>query len=638
MKKTALFLTILTAIFFAASFSFAAEEPIVLYDLEYAQKVKRSDPNEMRRSWDETFLVAALQGLANRSAPRLYIFYVVQGDLQIDRYWFDLFRSPAPDGGPGWLEGRPMHQAGSLEELLNLFRKEYRGAVVYDERVPATSCLAATIAGADSLLPIRFDPDPGSLYTRLVTDPDGPRIPVVKSLLASDGGPMFTGEGKIPETGLDSTGSAKADAYRWLVDRYIKTGKTCDDAAGYYTDAAWLRHPNAIQNHTLTNYDYFIARRAPFVDLSPWNDEVPNDDPNQKIGTDAAALAEFFGALCQRNRGRKMIHVGGFILWNAKYTNWENLGGKHDPVATEWKQVEILSNYNAWLDADALSYGAMANASFFAHAPLQKKYPFAKPTVADLKKRRLLDKAGRPANRTFITIYAGDYDSAAWVYQTMPLFWSDPNRGSVPINWAFNPTLADRFAPGFDYFRKSATPNDFFVAGDSGAGYVNVMGLVEPRPVSGLPGGLDLWTRHCEKYYKQWDLSVTGFLIDGSSAAITEEARRAYARFSPDGIVQHRFAEPGMTEGMPWIGMRRDLPNTPDAAEAAAIVLEDVSLSETPQFFVYRTVVWTPTQLKALYERLKADPEKGDRIEIVDMYSFFKLLKAAQSAKSEKKD
>ena len=59
MKKTALFPTILTAILFAASFSLAAEEPIVLYDLEYAQKVKRSDPDEMRRSWDETFLIAA---------------------------------------------------------------------------------------------------------------------------------------------------------------------------------------------------------------------------------------------------------------------------------------------------------------------------------------------------------------------------------------------------------------------------------------------------------------------------------------------------------------------------------------------------------------------------------------------------
>ena len=46
--------------------------------------------------------------------------------------------------------------------------------------------------------------------------------------------------------------------------------------------------------------------------------------------------------------------------------------GKHDPVSTEWKQVEILSNFNAWLDADALGLGAMANASFFAHFPLQR--------------------------------------------------------------------------------------------------------------------------------------------------------------------------------------------------------------------------------------------------------------------------
>ena len=619
----------------AAAFLSAAERGIVTFDLEYANHIKRTDPAAVRRGWDETFLTAALQGLVNRKAPRLYIFYVSQGGQNVDRYWFDLFSRPLPDGTPGWLEGRPVRQAESLEEILVLFKNDYRGVVLYDERVPATSCLAATIAGTDNLLPIRFDPAPDSLYTRLVTDPDGPRLPVKVRLLAEDGSPLFTGAGKIPGTELDSTGSAKADAYRWLIEKYIRTGRTCDDNVGYYTDAAWFASDNAMQNHTLTNYDYFIARRAPFVDLSPWGDEAPSDDPNQPIGTDAAVLSEFFGALCARNRGEKMIHVGGFILWNAKYTSWGSLGGKHDPVETEWKQVQTLSNFNAWLDADALGCGAMANASFFAHFPLKKRYPFAKPTPGDLKKRGLVDKNGRPANRAYVALYVGDYDSAAWVYQMMPRFWADPNRGAVPITWAFNPTLADRFGPGFDYFRKTATPNDLFVAGDSGAGYVNVMALVAPRPLSGLPSALGLWTKHCKKYFTRWDLSATGFLIDGLSPGIDEEARKAYALFSPDGIVQHHYGASGITDGMPWLGMKYDLPNTPDAAEAAKIVLNDVQISDEPQFFVYRTILWTPTQIRALCETLKSDPEKGERIEIVDMYSFFLLLKSSLSEKSE---
>ena len=637
MKNAKWFLLVLVSLFApaAAPLFAAAEDPVFTFDLEYARNADRADPAATRRAWDETFLIAALQGLVNRDAPRLYLFYVREGKRNIDRYWFDLFRSPDPDGTPGWIEERPVREVGSLEELLTLFRDDYRGVVLYDERVPATSCLAATLAGADRLLPVRFDPAPGSLYCRLITDPDGLRLPVRARLLADDDTPLFTGSGTIPGTDRPSTGSAKADAYLWLTEHYIKTGKTSDVHVGYYTDFAWLNSDNAMQNHTLTNYDYFIARRAPFVDLSPWNDEAPNDDPGQPVGTDAKVLAEFFSALCARNHGKKMIHVGGFILWNAKYTNWGNLGGKHDPVANEWKQVELLSNFNAWLDADALGCGAMANASFYAHFPLKKKYPFRKPSLSDLKKRGLIDRRGRPANKAYITLYAGDYDSAAWVYQMMPRFWSDPNRGSVPITWAFNPTLANRFAPGFDYLRKTATPNDLFVAGDSGAGYVNAEALVPPRPISGLPSALDIWTDHCKKYYTRWDLSATGFLIDGFSRRISEEGRKAYALFSPDGIVQHHYGESGITDGMPWLGMKYDLPNAPDPAEAARIVLNDVQISDEPQFFVYRTILWSPTQIKALYETLKSDPEKGERIEIVDMYSFFRLLKVALSEKSD---
>lgn len=611
------------------------DEPIIVYDLEYARNVDRDSPKEMRRSWDETFLIAALQGLANRDRPRIYIFYVRQHGISIDRYWFDLFRSPMPDGSPGWLQDREVRQIESLGELLVLLRGCYRGVVVYDERVPATSCVAASIAGADNLLPLRFDPDPDSLYSRLVTDPTGPRLPVKKRLLVKDGSPLFIGSGKIPGTEIESTGSAKADAYRWLIAHYIEKGKCDCENLAYYTDVFWLVSTNEIQDHTLTNYDYFIARRAPFVDLSPWDDEVPNDDPGQPMGTDARTLVEFLGAVSRQNRDKKMIHVGGFILWNTKYTDYGKTGGKHDPVSTEWKQVEILSNFNAWLDADALGLGAMANASFFAHFPLQKKYPFAKPTLADLKKRGLFDSNRRPVNKAYITLYVGDYDSAAWVYQIMPTIWSDPNRGSIPITWAFNPSLADRFAPGMDYLRRTATPNDLFVAGDSGAGYVNVMSLVPPRPYSGLSSALEIWGEHCREYYGQWDLSVTGFLIDGLAPEMNEEARRVYARFSPDGIVQHRYGQTGLTDGMPWLGMKYDLPNTPDAVDAAKIILNDVQLSDTPQFLVYRTILWSPTQIKKLCENLKADPEKGARIEVVDMYSFFHLLKSEQTAQPE---
>ena len=39
-----------------------------------------------------------------------------------------------------------------------------------------------------------------------------------------------------------------------------------------------------------------------------------------------------------------------------------------------------------------------------------------------------------------------------------------------------------------------------------------------------IESGLDLWEAHCEKYYKRWDIRMTGFVIDGS-ARDTDEAK-----------------------------------------------------------------------------------------------------------------
>ena len=75
MKHAKWFLLILVFLFAlaAAPLFAAAESPVFTFDLEYAQNADRADPDAVRRAWDETFLIAALQGLVNRDAPRLYL-------------------------------------------------------------------------------------------------------------------------------------------------------------------------------------------------------------------------------------------------------------------------------------------------------------------------------------------------------------------------------------------------------------------------------------------------------------------------------------------------------------------------------------------------------------------------------------
>lgn len=611
------------------------EETFYLYDLTQFRDFDRADGAAVRRAWDETFLVAALQGLANRDSARLYVFFVAAQGLETDRFWLDLFSKEIPANGSeparcGWLQGRERREIGSLDELLTVFADAFDGVVLYDESVPSTANVAASVAGADRLLPIRFDASPGSLYSRLVVDPNGPRLPVVVRLIEADGSPLFVGSGKIPGTDLDSSGSVKCDPYYWLVEKYLKTGKLNPAEGGYYLDADWIRRPiGATQNHCLTNRDFGISRAAFFFDLSPWEDEAPNDEPNQPLGADFNAFNAILRAAYDANGGQKMIRVSGFTPWDSKYAVPGNPNGRHGAVQTEWRHAELLSNYNAYLDADALGLGAMANASFFQHFPLDARYPQRKPTVDDLRRRGYIDDNGYPADKTFVAIYSGDYDSSAWVYQTAPIFWNDEARGSIPIDWAFNPNLADRFAPGFDYVRRTKSDLDFFVSGDSGAGYLNPTALLAPRRFSGFPDGLDVWVEHCRKHFERWDLSGIGFVIDGDARPSDRAVLERLAEFAPDGITTHYGRKMGVVDGpngvkTPWRPMNFDIAD-PDSG--AKIILGDVRDNMGPQFNIYRVILWSPSRLKTLFENVKADAERGTRVEFVETRAFWLLLR-----------
>lgn len=601
----------------------AAEQAILYYDLTAILSLDLNDETARRRFWDETHLIVAIQGLANRSAPRLFLRYVASAD---DFWWQEMTQ---PDG---WLAGRPVVRIHSIEELLDRFPEAYRGAVVWDERVPATSNLASTIAGCENLLPLRFDSREGSLYRRLT---QAGRLEPKVRLLRDDGSPLFTGRGKIPGTDRESSGSAKNDAYRWLIERYVKPGKTNPNVMGYYLDAFWHHcwRASAPQNHTLSNHDFVIARRGAIFDLNVWDDEACVDDREQTPGTDVATLKELLHASYQRFGGDGVIHVAGFVPWAFKYTHFQSAGGKHAEVPTEWRYGEILSCFNAYMDGDALGLSAMANASFFQHYPLADRYPQnPKPTRESLSARGFLDAQGKIAPRRYVAHYVGDYDAAAWLYRELPRMWRDPARGTTPLSWAFNPCLSVRFPLGMAWARERRTPNDWFVAADSGAGYLNPGYLTEPRPHSGLPSGLAAWETYCRRSYRQWDLSATGFIIDGYARGLDDAGFNAYARFSPDGLVGQKLPRQGVHGNMPFLRMAADLRGTPAEAARAISLLNN---GPGPRFTVCRSILQTPTWYAQVEKELKAIDE---RVQVVDLYTLLWLVREFESHRADYAD
>jgi hypothetical protein len=276
------------------------------------------------------------------------------------------------------------------------------------------------------------------------------------------------------------------------------------------------------------------------------------------------------------------------------------------------------------MEADAAGLAAMANASFYRHYPLapQYKQPNPKPDPAQWKAKGLV-KDGAVAPKFFVGHYVGDYDAPSWVYKAIPAFFADKTRGQTPMGWALNPNLADRCPQALVYAYKNASTNDFFIAGDSGAGYLNARGLTV-RPESKLPSGLAAWTGHCSRSFKQWDMTITGFLLDGSAGASTAVEFEAYRAFSPDGIGTHFEKGPAIRAGIPTCP-ERDLPDKIEEAAGAIAELAKKSQGK-PGFLWARSILKSPKWYADLSRELK-EKHANLPIEIVDPYTFFGLIR-----------
>lgn len=582
-------------------------QPIYQYDLTPTLKLDLSDQDHALRVWDEAHAVSTLQGIVNRRAPRLYLRYVEHAGQNVDDYWRELFSQPG-----AWLADRPIKTLDSLEALVSQFRGDVRGAVVYDPDLPATSNLASTLAGLEDLVAIRFDPDPGSVYSRLVTH--GPELPVAHRLY----GDAFRERIRTAATGLAAK-SDKCASYAWAKKQFIDSGRCDPKLLAYYIDHFWTRvatHGPKNQ-HTVTNHDYFVAKRAFFCDLHCWNDEAPNDDPEQPHGADLATLCEILAALYKANRGA-ILHVGGFTPWAYKYTDFRGVDNKHGGVPTEWELVRVVSAYNGFIDADAIGHAAMANASFWMHFPLAARYPQAEAVAPET-----LDPDG---DRDFIVFYVGDYDSAAWLNQRMPDLWNDPQRGKLRLSWAISPILAVRAPHVMAHLWKTRAPSDDFWSGDNGAGYLNPTMLAEPRPISGLPSGLDAWAQHCNQHYKQWSLRSTGFIIDGYADPMHEVVYDAYAKFSPEGVIPQRAERDAWMHGqMPVLKRGPDIGGD-DPAKAGEVIAKEVRERRERgiRFHWFRSILKSPNWHKQAVETAQA---ADARITVINANEMFARLK-----------
>jgi len=613
-----------TARFYVYRLAQQSTSKLYTLDLQSLHKIDVGDPKQTAMAFETLQLCAVLQGLINREKAQFYIDYI-----DVDKFWLGKIREKG-----AWLERAELVPLASVEEAISQFAGKVKGVVVWDPSLPCTSNIASTICGVENLLPVRFDETPGSMYDRIVRH--GPKLKVVRNLVG-----MFTGKGKIPGSERDSTGSRKCDAYLWAKMQYLDTGKCNPREIGYWCDAFWLQHPTdmSLDNVGLTNHDFVVTRKGFIFDLGVWDDEAPRDEPDQRFGLDLETFKEVLLSCHTQSKG-KIIHFSGFTPWAIKYTDHGNVGGKHGGVETEWETGRIASTYNCYMDADAIGYVGMANASVYALCKLPDRLvQNPPPTREDLEATGYIDAEGNVARLNYIYHYLGDYDSAAWMYHRIPQIWPSEARGQVPSGWAFNPNLIERMPVVFDWCYETKRPSDYFIAGDSGAGYVNPTQLLPPRKPSGLPSGEDAWIEHNTGYFRQLNYSITGFLINGFSGELTNKSNRMFLPFSGDGVMTQLHWMPKtrkqdhLLDGMPVAGMKQDITAPIDVVVKAMV--RHCRPGET-RFLAFRSILVDPDWIRTVNEQVRqARPDC--RFEPVDPYTYFYLLRHTLGGANDKR-
>lgn len=581
----------------------------------------------------ENRLIASLQGLINRAFGMdddhtVLVNFALDGS---DKFWMSEMTSK----GVFTQLNSKKKIVSSMDAFYETFANQlkYCGMVTWDGGVPATSNVAATICGVDGYLPVLKG---SSIETKLA----GMGVEEKISLFNK-----FTGElgTKIPDTEQDSSGSAKNDAYRWALEKYM------DRCSAYYVgyildggvtipDNYWSQR-NYAQFNCIENFDYLIARQAFCFDLNPNPNDVVCDDPSQPAGTDHETFIMILQKRYERAKGA-MGQMMGFPPWWIKYTvdtpGDTGHNGKLGGPQLEWLFCEYITSYNMAMEADAAHPCSMSNGSFMY------KY---RVTATEFKNTdtKEEDMLTFDSNKRYFTMYVGDYDSSAWMKNYLANFWRDSARGTLPLMWAFNPNLSNRIPVVWEYIYATKSDKDYIVAGE-GAGYTMPGYFIENRETGELRDaseGWDVWIEYSKKYYQLFDIDITGFIINSQSGSlevkgINPEIMTQYNKLSPVGSFTNasssRKQALALQDGVPYVYLYNEIPFNADPQDTTAfegMYNYDRGSMGAYNFSAYRTVVQAPSTIKEVVEAYTsyATNKSGKEYVYVDPYNFFSLVR-----------
>ncbi len=245
-------------------------------------------------------------------------------------------------------------------------------------------------------------------------------------------------------------------------------------------------------------------------------------------------------------------------------------------------------------------------------------------------------------NKAYIAIFISDGDNIQYTQRALRRIWdrSASTRGKIPLNWTIAPGLVDIGPALLNYYYTTATPQDCFVSGPSGLGYLIPFNtLDEPgAPVGNYlqaPDRMDGYAKLTQTYLQRAGLRVVTIWDDATPmqrASYEKHGRNLYG-----ATVQNFKDVPSVSSGTENNRLRFEKLAIPYTGSYEHI---NRSLSRrlrrwdgnSPSFLAYQVDIWgelKPQRIIELQERLAE--EYPGKVEFVRADHYFNLHNEANN-------
>lgn len=227
----------------------------------------------------------------------------------------------------------------------------------------------------------------------------------------------------------------------------------------------------------------------------------------------------------------------------------------------------------------------------------------------------------RLGNRIYVTFTMTEGDNLQYNQHRMRVLWDDPARGAVPINWSTNPVLADAAPTFLSYYQRTATRQDYLMAGPSGAGYA--------YPTPWPDDTFRVFTETSARYMRRTGLDSAVILNrkSGSDVPLTGAKARQYLHdVRPLGLLEEWTTRTGTSalEGSVPLSVSYLTDSVVDARDAIAKASADWDGTK-PLFLSIGTLAWnlTPSDVVTIARSLDS------RYQVVRGDQYFRLARKA---------